>query len=373
MRILAVGLEQGADYTIPSVDIETLGLCRAEVDSHRAAFPLYEYDAIIINPQSFSHFLFGGPTAHSDVGAELYSLKRERDAYDIDSLFDPLEREAELVAAIERGATIVWCLSPSRRQNMFGYRETWMGYCASSLHKAIKSSGTTVRKGREIGKMEGDWPFHRFYGVLRDTMWATSMPDPSAGITTKVWTPDGQSLGAWFEKDHVSGWITTAPTSKEAARALILDVAAIVEKEPAKAQYHGLFLSHTSADKGFVRKVRDDLSARGVPVWLDEAEIQIGDSLTRKIAEGLERSRYVAVFLSEKSVDAPWVRKELDLAINAEIKRDEVVVLPLIIGECKLPAFLEGKLYGDFTTTERYDETLEKLLRRLRITPMEDR
>ena len=120
-RVLAVGLEQGDDFKLDGVEIETLGLCRAEIDAERAAFPLYEYDASIINPQSFSHFLFGVRTEHSGSDGELYRLKAERAAYDMDSLFDPDARANELIAAIERGATVVWCLSPSRNQNFFGY------------------------------------------------------------------------------------------------------------------------------------------------------------------------------------------------------------------------------------------------------------
>ncbi|MDG1444635.1 MAG: hypothetical protein P8R02_18315, partial [Pseudomonadales bacterium] len=57
-KVLLVGL----DYTGPKildVDIETLGLCRPEVDEDRAAYALYEYDLIIINPKSYSHFIFG--------------------------------------------------------------------------------------------------------------------------------------------------------------------------------------------------------------------------------------------------------------------------------------------------------------------------
>ena len=108
-----------------------------------------------------------------------------------------------------------------------------------------------------------------------------------------------------------------------------------------------------------------------MPVWLDEAEIQIGDSLTRKIAEGIEHSRFIAVFLSPKSVEAPWVQKELDLAINREIKGGKVVVLPLVIEKCDLPAFLEGKLYGDFTSEEHYAATLAKLLRRLQVSSID--
>jgi hypothetical protein len=73
------------------------------------------------------------------------------------------------------------------------------------------------------------------------------------------------------------------------------------------------------------------------------------------------------VVLSSRSIDAPWVKKELDIAINREISGGEVVVLPLLYEKCTIPAFLEGKLYADFTSTEEYETALAKLLRKLRI------
>jgi hypothetical protein len=46
-------------------------------------------------------------------------------------------------------------------------------------------------------------------------------------------------------------------------------------------------------------------SSRGVPrVWVDEAEIEIGDSLTAKIEEGMKVCRFIGVVLSTKSVGA---------------------------------------------------------------------
>lgn len=133
-------------------------------------------------------------------------------------------------------------------------------------------------------------------------------------------------------------------------------------------KYHGIFLSHTGADKPFVRQLRKDLLEHSVPrVWVDEAEIDVGDSLTAKIEEGMKETRYIGVVLSAKSIDAPWVKKELDIALNREISSGEVVVLPLLYEKCKIPVFLEGKLYADFTSSEDYANGLVKLLRRLRI------
>jgi TIR domain len=128
-------------------------------------------------------------------------------------------------------------------------------------------------------------------------------------------------------------------------------------------------MSHTGVDKPFVRQLRNDLLAHGVPrVWVDEAEINIGDSLITKIEEGMKVSRYIAVVLSTKSIGATWVKKELDVAMNREITAGEVVVLPLLYEKCELPEFLKGKLYADFTDPKDYEAVLAKLLRRLRIT-----
>ena len=49
-----------------------------------------------------------------------------------------------------------------------------------------------------------------------------------------------------------------------------------------------IFLSHTSKDKPFVRKIASILDVHGVNYWLDEAEIKVGDSLIGKIRSGID-------------------------------------------------------------------------------------
>jgi hypothetical protein len=126
-----------------------------------------------------------------------------------------------------------------------------------------------------------------------------------------------------------------------------------------------IFLSHTHADKQFARKLAKDLRKSGHAVWLDEAEINVGDSLIEKIREALDQVDYVAAILSPDSVKSKWVTRELDIASNREIDEKRVVVLPLLIKKVELPGFLKGKLYGDFTDPDRYDEKFSLLLRSL--------
>jgi hypothetical protein len=127
----------------------------------------------------------------------------------------------------------------------------------------------------------------------------------------------------------------------------------------------GIFLSHSHADKAFARKLAKDLIDAGARVWIDEAELQIGDSLIEKIREGIDNMEYLAVILSPESVHSRWVQKEVDIAMNLQIQGRGIKVLPLMYRYCEMPGFLLGMFYGDFTNPHTYDTALRQVLKRL--------
>jgi hypothetical protein len=127
----------------------------------------------------------------------------------------------------------------------------------------------------------------------------------------------------------------------------------------------GVFISHCHADKKLARKLARDLTKNGVRVWIDEAEIQVGDSLIERLQDGIEQMDYLAVILSPASVSSEWVRREVEIAMNHEIKGRKVKVLPLLYKPCKLPLFLEGKVYDDCSTKSKYKNSLDSVLMRL--------
>src|SRR5688500_14605373 len=110
-----------------------------------------------------------------------------------------------------------------------------------------------------------------------------------------------------------------------------------------------IFLSHSSKDRVFVRRPARRLSKDGIPVWLDEADVKIGDSLIRRIGEAIDRADFVGAVISRNSVASTWVQKELSMAATKEIAAKKVVVLPILIDQCEIPEFLKDKLYADFT------------------------
>lgn len=128
-----------------------------------------------------------------------------------------------------------------------------------------------------------------------------------------------------------------------------------------------IFLSHSSKDKPKVREIASFLKENGIYVWIDEAEIRIGDSLIKKITTGIYEVDYLFAFLSNNSINSNWVQIELEMAMNLEIKEKRVIVVPVLLEDCDIPGFLESKLYADMRTTSSVDQEYNSILRRLGI------
>lgn len=366
----------GCSYTgepIPDTRIEVLGLCRPGVDKNRAAYALYEYDVIIINPRSYSHFIFGVPTKHSDSPSELWELKGENKLFDLDTIFDRHDRTQEMAAALEQGSRVIWLMAPEKRIHFFGARSLYDGYLYSPARSVMNSGLLYEKKSRRLKTSGQVGSFGPYFEQLQIDGWSLCLDGHAPVLEPFAFSPEGYVLGGKVSAgDGAQGWLLTPPTSEAAANALVhcaLDFqpSATLPSASSGSPYHGIFLSHTSADKPFVRELKRRLEAHGVTdIWLDEAEILIGDSLIKKIDEGLRKTRYIAVVLSSRSIKSAWVEKELEIALSREISSGEVVVLPILYEKCEVPSFLAGKLYADCTTDEEFDESIEKLLRRLK-------
>jgi TIR domain len=101
-----------------------------------------------------------------------------------------------------------------------------------------------------------------------------------------------------------------------------------------------VFISHSHAEKLFAWRIAAAIAKSVHHVWIDEAEILIGDSLIEKIGEALEAVDDVLAILSSHSIGSKWVRQDLDIAIDREINGRKVVVLPALIEDVELPVFL---------------------------------
>lgn len=109
-----------------------------------------------------------------------------------------------------------------------------------------------------------------------------------------------------------------------------------------------IFVSHSSKDKEFVRRLAVDLHELGYEPWLDEWEIKVGECIVTKVEHGIEQANYVVVILSPNSVISNWVEREWKAKYWDEIERDEILVLPVLIEDCEIPSLIKTKKYADF-------------------------
>ena len=126
-----------------------------------------------------------------------------------------------------------------------------------------------------------------------------------------------------------------------------------------------IFLCHNTSDKPFVRKLAQRLGQAGAHVWVDEAEINVGDSLTEKIGSAIEHADYLGAVLSQKAINSSWVQRELAIAIQKELKEKHVVVLPFLLEQVALPAFLSDKCYADFSDPDNFESSFIRVLKSL--------
>ena len=95
------------------------------------------------------------------------------------------------------------------------------------------------------------------------------------------------------------------------------------------AMTHDVFISHASEDKAAVaRPLARALEAAGLSVWLDEAEITLGDSLRGSLDKGLAECRFGVVILSRDFFRKNWPQKELN-GLAARENSGAKVILPV--------------------------------------------
>jgi 5'-deoxynucleotidase YfbR-like HD superfamily hydrolase len=124
-----------------------------------------------------------------------------------------------------------------------------------------------------------------------------------------------------------------------------------------------VFLSHSSKDKAFVRRLNNDLKSHSVDTWVDEENIPFGASIPEEIQKGLNKANVLLVFLSEHSVASRWVTNEWQTKFFQQVNQRRIIVVPVLINDCQIPPFLSDKRYVDFRKKEDYESNFSILLK----------
>jgi len=77
-----------------------------------------------------------------------------------------------------------------------------------------------------------------------------------------------------------------------------------------------IFISHSSQNDAFVKKLREALELFDELTWVDSRELTGGDELKSTIEENIRAARYFLVVISIDALSSEWVQDELDFALK---------------------------------------------------------
>lgn len=122
-----------------------------------------------------------------------------------------------------------------------------------------------------------------------------------------------------------------------------------------------VFISHAHEDKNaVVRPLASALQDHGLKVWYDEYELRIGDSLRRKIDQGIARSAFGIVVLSESFFAKGWAQYELDGLVTRSVGGEQVL-LPLWHKITKAEVMAQSPSLADKVARSTSESTLEEI------------
>jgi hypothetical protein len=123
-----------------------------------------------------------------------------------------------------------------------------------------------------------------------------------------------------------------------------------------------VFLSHSSRNRKFARRLVKVMRAHGVPVWYSETHILGSQQWHDEIGKALKRCDWFILVLSPQAVQSIWVKRELHFALNKP--RYDHRIIPIFYKDCDYESLswtLENYQRVDFT--QDFDDGCRALFR----------
>jgi hypothetical protein len=97
------------------------------------------------------------------------------------------------------------------------------------------------------------------------------------------------------------------------------------------------------------KQLATEIAAAGHDVWLDELEIDIGDSIVARVQEGLVGANYLVLCCSSSGM-SDWMDREWMSTLARRLSGQKVRILPVLLTGGSLPAILSDIKYADLVT-----------------------
>lgn len=94
-------------------------------------------------------------------------------------------------------------------------------------------------------------------------------------------------------------------------------------------QFYSCFISYSTKDKAFAKRMHADLQNEGVRCWYAPEDIKSGKKLHEQIDEAIKLHDKLLLILSKNSMDSEWVKTEIAKARHREVHEKCRVLFPI--------------------------------------------
>ncbi|APW61893.1 toll/interleukin-1 receptor domain-containing protein [Paludisphaera borealis] len=94
-------------------------------------------------------------------------------------------------------------------------------------------------------------------------------------------------------------------------------------------QFYSCFISHSSADKEFARRLHSRMVQENLRVWFDEVDMRSGKKIHEQIDEAIRLYDRLLLVLSPNSMNSEWVKTELRKAFKIEKREGKRKLFPV--------------------------------------------
>lgn len=147
-------------------------------------------------------------------------------------------------------------------------------------------------------------------------------------------------------------------------------------------QYYSCFISYSSKDQNFAKRLYDDLQNHGIRCWFAPKDLKIGDKIRPRIDQEIRLRDKLLVILSRNSVKSEWVGDEVEAALEEESTSNRLVLFPIRVDDTVMNArddwaakIKRRRHIGNFLKwkdDESYQEAFRRLLEDLKVPPERD-
>jgi uncharacterized protein YjbI with pentapeptide repeats len=123
-------------------------------------------------------------------------------------------------------------------------------------------------------------------------------------------------------------------------------------------QHYSCFISYSSKDELFAKRLQADLQNKGVRCWFAPHDMRIGAKIIDALDKAIRVREKVLLILSESAVVSDWVEDEVTTAFEEERRRGNVVLFPVRIDDAVMQtseawaAKLRARHIADFSSLE---------------------